>query len=214
MPAVYADPELARRLAGGWFVSFDPGVNHPAVAIWLRGVLQAATRVSVPGKFKQLDRVERCRRIAELVGDAVRAGITAGVATYQRTDDKLADLLALSGEIVGVVMEHPQWYSEKAQARSGKRPDPNRLAGMAVLDGAVAVELGAPTWSYLPGEWCGGIKKTEVGDPWDCPRGAVLRSRLRPEEIERIVATHDALDATGVGLKALGRLERNLPGTT
>lgn len=199
MPAVYADPELARRLAGGWFVSFDPGVNHPAVAIWLRGVLQAATRVSVPGKFKQLDRVERCRRIAKLVGDAVRRGM---------------DAVLPGSSIEGVVMEHPQWYSEKAQARSGKRPDPNRLAGMAVLDGAVAVELGAPTWSYLPGEWCGGIKKTEVGDPWDCPRGAVLRSRLRPEEIERIVATHDALDATGVGLKALGRLERNLPGTT
>lgn len=202
MPAVFADPALAARFSKGWFCSFDPGLSHPAIALWLRGTLVAATRVSVPGKLKKLDRLERVRQIAKLVGDTVRRGIAA--------HDSPNDV----GELTGLFCEFPQWYSARAQQRSGKSPDPNRLAGMASLDGALAVELGVETWSYLPGEWCGGLAKTETGDPWLCPRGRVLRSRLRAEEIANIVPTHDALDAVGVGLKALCRLEQNLAGTT
>lgn len=198
MAAIYADPELARALYQNWFVSFDPGTKNPAFAVWCRGELLTSRRVQVPGALKKLDPVERCRQIAGIVGDAVRGDLLrlrlAGTPLERPTH---------------VVMERPQFYT--ADKSKG---DPNKLALLAILCGAVAVELGYAVVSYLPGEWCGGLKKVESGDPWKCPRGYVLRSRLRAAEIPRVQAAHDALDAAGVGLKALGRLEKSLPGTT
>lgn len=211
MAAIYADPALAARFRRGWFISFDPGVGHPAVAIWLHGELLHASRVKVPGALKKLDRVERCRQIAKLVRAHVRGFINDYLKTARPSGDNLRDLQTFSGELAGVMMEYPQWYSE---SRGKSKVDPNKLAPMATLDGCVATELDVQTWSYLPGEWCGGIPKSTTGDPWNCPRGQVLRSRLEPAEVARIEQSHDAIDAAGVGLKALGRLESKLFGSS
>lgn len=199
MPAVFADLALAKRLATGWFASMDPGVSHPAIALWLRGVLVAAARVPVPGRLAKLDRLERVRQISKLVADAVRRGIQAHGDPAQ---------------LVGLFAEWPQAYDEKSQQRMGRRINPNGLMPMVGIDGAVAALLDVPSWSYLPGEWSGGVPKSDKGDAWDSPRSRIIRSRLRPGEFECIQPTHDAIDAVGVGAKALGLLEPRLAGTT
>lgn len=191
--SIYADRDLGKFLATGWVVSFDPGLGHPAIAVWDRGTLVRAARVKLPGALKKLDRVERGRQISALVAAQALGELPAGE------------------RFIAFLCEHPQWYSE----RQGKsKVDPNKLAGMAVIDGAVAARLDVPTWSYLPGEWCSGMPKSETGDPWKSPRGHVIKSRLRPGELEVIEPTHDALDSVGVGMKFLLRLEKNLVGTT
>jgi len=181
----YADLDLARRLALGWFASADPGLRNPAAAVWDRGRLVAASRVKVPKDFSELGRAERCRRVGVLVAAWIR------------------EHAAPSAHVSVVGVEWPQVY------RQGKsKGDPNDLVPLAGVDVAIACELDAEVLDYLPREWCGGIPKAEKGDPWASPRGVIVRSRLRDEELAAIVPSHDAVDATGIGLKFLGRLER------
>lgn len=185
----YADPELARRLATGWFATVDPGVRYPAAAVWNRGTLVAASRVKLPGALAKLGRTERCRQIGKLVADWIRS--------------------IARGPLLAVGAEWPQVYPH------GKgKGSPNLLLPLAGVDVAVACELGVEALDYLPREWIGTIPKCETGDPWSSPRGRITKSRLRDEELAVVVASHDAVDAVALGLKYLGRLERVLPGTT
>jgi hypothetical protein len=181
----YADLDLARRLASTWFASIDPGLRNPAAAVWDRGRLVAASRVKVPKEYAELGRAERCRRVGALIAVWIR------------------EHAAPSAHIPVIGVEWPQIYSH------GKgKGDPNLIVPLAGVDVAVACELDAEVLDYLPGEWSGGIPKSERGNPWDSPRGVITRSRLRDEELAVIVPSHDAVDAVAIGLKFLGRLER------
>jgi hypothetical protein len=114
------------------------------------------------------------------------------------------------------VVEWPQWYP-------GSPIDPSDLAGLCGIAGAVAgmISLGMAgkdialtCLSPRPAEVWGQVPKATTGDPWVSPRGMMLARRLDDEERETVTRYHDALDAAGLGLWAVGRWERMqvLPG--
>ncbi|MGN6103510.1 MAG: hypothetical protein ACTHU0_00155 [Kofleriaceae bacterium] len=185
------DPARVRELASAPLLAVDPGTRYPAAALFDRGRLVAASRVPVPRALAKLERAERCRQIAKLIA-AWALEKTGGPAPR------------------ALVFEWPQVY--RATKSKG---DPNDLIPLAAIGTAVAALLDVEqVVSPLPREWIGGIPKVETGDPWASPRGHVLRSRIGVLELSAIVPSHDALDAVGLGMWALGRLDRILLGAT
>ena len=181
------DPSAATARAQGWLLAVDPGMRFPAAAVFLNGRLTDASRVKVPGALAKLPVGERCRQVVTLVCAWASARMREGYPSH-------------------VVVEHPQVYS-----RRRSKGDPNDLLPLAMINGGVAMYFRAPVISPTPSEWIGGIPKAAMGDPWASPRGRLLQSRLSELERATIVSTHDALDAVGIGLWALGRLGRVFP---
>jgi len=184
----------------GWFVAVDPGVDKPAAAVFDRGELVSASRVKVPRAVNQIDdEGERARQVAALIEDWARnvaQGTVWGGAMFVVSP-------------VAVVYELPQIYQ-----RRKSKGNPNQLVPLAMIGSSVATGFRARVSSPKPGEWIGGIPKDTKGDPWKSPRGGIIWGRLRAHERERVQATHDAVDATGLGLWALGRLDKVYPGSS
>lgn len=162
-------------------LAVDPGLRYPAGALFVGGELVKASRVKIPkGITPKTPVLERCRAIALAITD------WAGV---------IPDVL---------VTEWPQIYT--ADKSKG---DPNQLVPLAGIGACLSgLYLHARTISPRPREWTGNIKKNEDGDPWDSPRGQRVWSRLSVVERGRVVPSHDAVDAVGLGLFGLGRFER------
>lgn len=181
----------------GDLLAFDPGADHPAVALFRCGVLRSSERLRPDASWAQLCVLDRSIRIA-----------TAAIRWA----------MALDADPVALVVEHPQVY------RGGKsKGDPADLLLLATINGALGGVLSyavAPrdralvVLSPTPGEWAGQLPKATKGDPWKSPRAALVRDRLSPAELEVVQSTHDAIDACGLGLWALGRFDvrRVLPG--
>ena len=100
-----------------------------------------------------------------------------------------------------VVMEWPQVY------RAGKlKGDPNDLLPLPAIGTAIAMKCGAVrAVRYLPHEWKGNLTKEVCHER--------VRERLQAEELPRIPVLaakvlHNVLDAVGVGLHHVGRLDR------
>lgn len=196
MPAKRPPPPprpSAAELARGELVALDPGLIHPAVAIFRGGLLVHASRVRLSGVLaKVADVGERCRLIALEVGEHLAGrGVEAPLA---------------------LAFERVQIY--RAAKSKG---DPNDLVPLAIIAGQVSgLVPGARVISPTPREWSGGTSKAETGDPWASPRGERVRRRLSGDEFAAVIATHDAVDAAAIGLWALGRFERArvFPGAT
>lgn len=183
--AAYVPAELARKRSSGTLLAVDPGLRYPAAAFFRDGVLTKASRVPVPTAWAKLPRGERVFRI-----------VYAIVEWTGETPDHL-------------VAEFPQVY------RAGKSPgDPNDLLPLAAIAVGIGIRFGLVPDCVLPRDWIGQVPKHEKGDPWRSPRGGLIWSRLSACERGRVVASHDAIDATGIALFATGRLARVLPGTT
>lgn len=175
-------PHVASARMQGWLVAFDPGMLHPAAAVFDRGVLAAASRVKLPGTLKSLPDGERARQIAILVREWV-LGVTGGVRPVE------------------LIVERPQVY------RVGRsKGDPNDLIKLAIVAGCVITELGVLVYAPTPHEWIGNIPKSTTGDAWASPRGMLLRRRLTELEVLAVAPSHDAVDAAALGAHALGRL--------
>jgi len=104
------------------------------------------------------------------------------------------------------IFERPQIYRA-----SRSKGDPNDLPGLAGIGVGVGCLLAGRLERVLsptPKQWIGGLPKDTEGDPWDSARGIKVASRLSPEERLLVPASHDAIDAVGLGLFALGRFER------
>jgi hypothetical protein len=162
-------------------LGFDPGLSHPAGALFVSGVLQKASRVKIPkGITTKTPIAERCRAIALAVTD------WAGV---------IPDVL---------VIEWPQIYT--ADKSKG---NPNQLVPLAAMGACLSgLYLRSKVISPTPREWTGNVKKDEEGDPWASPRGLRVKSRLSDIEFKRVIPSHDAVDAVGLGLYGLGRFNR------
>lgn len=179
-------------------LAVDPGVRKPAAALFSSaGVLQCAQRVRVPDAYHALPRGERDRQVAKLVVAWYRASVPPYGAPGWGTSAWPTPLL---------VIEYPQWY--RASRSKGDPNDLGPLVGVGVGVGAI---LDAQIVAYLPAEWCK-LPKSDTGDPWASPRGALIRGRLSEAERLCVQATHDAIDAVGLGLHHLGRLGRAFPG--
>jgi hypothetical protein len=185
-------------------LSLDPGLNSPGIAAFFGGDLVHAERVAIPASFAELEDGDRWLRVALTIA-------ARGTAIFRRDTTQ---------SCLGVIFERPQWYS-KAKSKG----DPNQLAGVAgvaactvgVLSQAFALRVHSPT----PAEWIGQLskvcpacrgkakKKCTVcrGSAWATPRGRRIRSRLSPAELDLVPDQNDAIDAVGLGLWALGRLE-------
>ena|SRR5688500_1924883 len=157
----------------------DPGLRYPAAAWFTDGVLVKASRVKI--KVDTSEQIaKRCRDIGLAIADWCPG---------------LPDAL---------IVEWPQIYT--ADKSKG---DPNNLIGLAGVGACLAGLF--PNSSILsprPREWTGNIPKSETGDPWKSPRGQRVWDRLNATERLAVVPSHDAIDAVGLGLFALGRFTR------
>lgn len=185
-----------RDTTTGDLVALDPGVRSPGIALFRAGILVAAKRLKGCTRTKDQPGA-RWLRVAHIA-----AAWCTTVKAYPRT----------------LVYEKPQIYGV------GKSEvDPNDLIGLVGIGSAfagilamgmaaqdVALEVVTPE----PDEWTMGTKKNTEGDPFDCTRARAIFSRLSPEEAELVPASHDALDAVGLGLFATGRFRprRVFPG--
>ena len=176
---------------GNILLAVDPGLLHPAAALFINGELQAASRVKVPNAVKGLPVAERCRTIAQLIRE-----------WYEEPPYWTGQINVKEPETL--VVEWPQIYT--ADKSKG---DPNNLVPLAGIDGALAaIFADSKVVSPQPRDWTGNIPKSESGDPWQSPRGQRVWSRLSPDERNRVVVSHDAIDSVGIGLWGLGRFER------
>ena len=122
--------------------------------------------------------------------------------------------------ITELVFERPQFYSAVKS-----KGDPNKLVGVlgvaAVIAGRFSLRNATQQFTYLPAEWIGQLSKVCPtckgkakkkckdcrGSAWETPRGRRIASRLSPEEHAACPDQNDAIDAVGIGLKHVGRLE-------
>ncbi len=161
-------------------LAIDPGLRYPAAAISKDGILVAASRVKIPGKYKDLERGQRCLCVARLIRDWVSGhGL----------------------KIDEVVTEWPRTYSRM-------KGDPADLFPLAGVGMAVAGMFDVPTTAPTAPEWIGNIPKSTTGDPLASIRAQRIWSRLSDAEKQCVVLSHDAVDAAGILLWKLGRLER------
>jgi hypothetical protein len=170
-------------------LAVDPSIESTGVALFRDGRLIAAARIH-PRTSDGMTHAQRALAMADAV-----IGWTIGA----------------KGKISTVAHEWPQIYTG-----SKSRANPNNLVAMAVVDGAIDCALAfiaaqrgeqLDLRSFLPAEWAGQLPKdTRKGAYWKSPRGVRIWSRL--DDAERAVAPdqHDAGDAIGIGLHALGRL--------
>lgn len=169
-------------------LAVDPSINAPGVALFRDGVLHAA--VALKPTVGLVDRAARCSAVAYEILDwylgQVGGGICAGTTHASLT----------------LAVEWPQVYT------AGKsKGDPNDLIGLAGVCSAVAAVCRAPrVLSYLPGDWCKLPKVYKHGDAFVSIRGERIMSRLSSAERALVPRSHDAVDAVGIGLHALGRL--------
>jgi hypothetical protein len=168
-------------------LAIDPSVNSPGVALFENGRLQAADRI-LSRNYRLLPDGQRWLEIAKSIASWLQ---------LQGCDDLINDL----------VFERPQWY---AAAKS--KGDPNQLAGLAGVAAATCGILatlsvsGFRIKSPTPAEWIGQLPKATKGSAKESPRARRILSRLDENEIKLVPNQHDAIDAVGLGLWALGRL--------
>lgn len=171
---------------GGSLVALDPGIRSPAVAVFTR--------------FEH----------GWVLTDARRATSKSG-------DDPLRRASALSLELA-IVLEHcvaSAFVTEYPEVRGAGRGKGSAadLIPMALLAGALAAELDvepSACATVTPSEWAGSTPKATRGDPRKAVRGARVWDELHDEErelLERLkLLQHDAFDAVGIGLYAVGRV--------
>ena len=166
-------------------IALDPGLRYPAVAVFKDGVLVHASRVKIPGTSHKLAMGPRCMNVAKLV----YAHIVHTGAFLEPAD-----------EAYELTIEWPRCYNRM-------KGDPADLFPLAGVGMALAGMLGiAPDAPTAP-EWIGNVGKTTKGDPLASPRAQRIWSRLSEAERACVVLSHDSLDAVGLGLWKLGRLE-------
>lgn len=106
-----------------------------------------------------------------------------------------------------VVVEWPQIYASRIRAGRTKE-DPNDLLALAGVVSVVAAEVGNDTdaASYAPAEWKGQVPKEVM-----CARIVARLDEAERAIVEAVLPAskrHNAIDAVGLGLRHLGRLER------
>lgn len=169
-------------------VGFDPSTNSAGVAIMWRGAIVGAERVVFSKETKAIR--ERGGRV-----DACACEIINVIQRWRNS--KASSEIAIDT----FVYEWVQIYGV------GKAPgNPNDLPALVAIGAAVVRHFSPLTiLTPTPREWQGGTSKTKKGDPWDCTRGAKLKSRLSAAELAVIPSQHDALDAVGLALHATPR---------
>lgn len=162
------------------YLSVDPGIRGCGCAIFVDGELRAAAYVRNPDKTGAGP--GECQAMAQAIRDW---------------------FVACSNYVLNIlVLEWPQTYGGRA-----KRGDANDLFPLAGVDAALAANFPAANVThYLPREWKGTVDPDVMIER--------IQGRLAPHELLRVELPsaksleHNVWDAVGIGLKYLGRLER------
>jgi hypothetical protein len=165
-------------------LAVDPGKRGCGVAWFIRGILSKAAFVK--GSLKGGNDLVLAQNTAQAVAEWYRKATFAQLNVF--------------------VCEWPKVYADA----SLKRENPNDLLPLAGVNVAIAAML-ARDWfpvpafvTYEPRAWKGSIKKEAMT--------ARIPKHLEPFELEWIehvgAKDHNTIDAIGIGLKYLGRLER------
>jgi hypothetical protein len=170
-------------------LALDPSVRSPGVALFDEGRLLTAGRVTV----KKLEESDGARWLR----------VAWEVISWLHKNRGAAELVET------VVFEKPQIYT---MVKS--KGDPNDLIGLAGVSMAVVglIEVisrskeSVTVLSPTPAEWIGQVAKTTTGSAKESPRARRILSRLDVAELALVPDQHDAIDAVGLGLFALGRL--------
>lgn len=166
-----------------WLVAVDPGIRGSGVAVFSDGALFAAHYVKSPAQSD-----EDLLRQAAAMASAIRAAV-------------------LDAAGLTLVVELPRIYSRGGGKTKG---DPNDLRGLCLVAGGLAALFpGADIRSVEPAEWKGQVPKGVMGKR---VRGRLCAAEAgvlaRAEAAVAASLRHNAVDAVGIGLWALGRLER------
>lgn len=176
-------------------LALDPSVRSPGAAIFRDDVLIFAGKVTIKGT----------------TGLWIHEG-----ARWQYVIERIVDWAKEHDCIYPdmIVYERPQIYTA-----SKSKGDPNDLIALAAIGAGVVAHYQAVIWERYPqstkrinvstptpAQWAGQIPKATKGSAKDSPRAQRIMSRLSPIELARVPNQHDALDAIGLGLHALGRL--------
>ncbi len=165
-------------------LALDPSVRSPGVALFRNDVLASAGRLTLKR--------------------STRDGIACSDGQWWLTVAR--DILRWIGDarVRTFVFEKPQIYTAFKS-----KGDPNDLVGLAGVAAAVAGMLppGVEVFSPTPAEWIGQLPKATKGSAKESPRARRILSRLTPAELALVPDQHDAIDAVGLGLFQLGRLE-------
>jgi hypothetical protein len=200
-------------------LSLDPGMNSPGVALFVGGQLSAAARVAVPDGFADLPDGARWMHVGHEIATWARArGEVRRVVFekpqwYQRGKSKgdpnqLVGVAGVAANVTGMlVCDHPievlsptpaEWIGQLpkvCQTCKGKK-----TTGVPLMPGSR--DVGKPARRVKT------ICRACGNSAWGTPRGRRIRSRLTDAEIALVPDQNDAIDAVGIGLFALGRLER------
>lgn len=183
-------------------LALDPGLTKPGVALLQEGKIVRADRLKVPKDWAKLEILDRCDKVAEVAAE--------WFAQFKYEISTVGARVTLT-----LVCEWPQWYGDNENGI-----DPNDLAGLCAISGALLGRLRATTKreviarSPKPREVWGTVPKSTKGNPWKSPRGARLASRLTPAERAAVANYHDALDGAGLALWGAGlwKARSNYPG--
>lgn len=181
----------------GCLLAIDSSIASAGVALFCGGALVAADAVRCAPREGESS-AERCLRMSELICDW---------AARQKARPRF------------LVVEWPQIYQRSHLRKEQQGADPNDLVGMAGVASAVAAVLSLAAISrgerlevvsYKPGEWLGGsalAKATTKKKARLSPRARSIEKRLTSAELKiwSEVTSHDAIDAVGLALHALGR---------
>lgn len=179
-------------------LTVDPSIRSAGVALFADGRLYGCTKLR--GIDTAVNVVSRCRAMAQAIAAFV---------------DGHPDVVAV------------EWPRVLPYGAKGATGQPNDLFGLAGVCAAVAALYPtAQMESYLPDEWqpapkvSAERKRRGLGpidsEAFTSPRGLRIMSRLADDERALVPRSHDAVDAVGIGLYALGRLapRRIYPGAT
>lgn len=170
----------------GDLVAIDPGIQCPGVAVFRDGALYANAFL----------------KLGTTAGNHAQKSAFAAESICSWLQNNLA-------KPVAVAYEWPQIYQDDTPARA------NAVIYMAAVDAYVSATIriesysqgrGVDFLSYLPAEIWHSLPKRKTGSAKESPRGLRVCSRLSAAELRVLVDQHDALDAVGIGLHALGRL--------
>jgi hypothetical protein len=200
-------------------LAVDPSINSIGAAIFAGREMTAVGRILVPTAQRQ-----GCHGLrAELAAAQAIAWVGAQLAST----GVMPDL---------VVYEWPQVYDDE---KTGNK-DRNDLPGLAAVGAAIVAHLREQAWrrqrevlvqTYYPAEWAHQTKKTigervdgkwrtrkpRVAETWLTARAKwIAKALTERERALAVAANHDAVDAVGIGLHHVGRLNelRVFPGAT
>lgn len=174
------------RIAGANVIAFDPAIVSAGLAVFVGGRLTRAHRIkNTCGPEHELaHRIEQMARMAMLA-----VGVPFGaLSTFT------------------LVYEWPKVYREAKQ----RGADANDLLPLAGVCGAFGSQLYAKglgrAFAVRPSEWAGQLPKIKsVVGAFESARGRAILRSCTVDERAAFPRQHDALDAVGLGLWALGR---------